>query len=280
MSSLRSTALHFRALHVPGRPLRLPNVYDAASARLVGSAPGVAALATASYAVAASLGVDDDALDLDAHLAALAPIAAVAREKGMPLTVDLQDGYGDRIEDAVRAVVAMGAVGINLEDSGRTFEGGRVDGKAGVRLIGADEAVERIKRARKAAEEAGLPEFVVNARSDGMIRGRTLAEAVERGRRYVTEGGALTAYVLGGGKDGKEKTKDEVRAMVKGLDGMVNVGLRIPKPGQGADENLTADELAELGVARISVGPQLYLAAAAAIQYATNKVLGGPVAGK
>src|ERR1700712_1066977 len=95
-------AQSFKALHVPGQPLLLANVHDAASARVVAALPGCKALATASYSVALANGTNDADLDLDTYLGVVRDIAAVARSTGKPLTVDLQDGYGDRLEEAVR----------------------------------------------------------------------------------------------------------------------------------------------------------------------------------
>ncbi|KAJ4290024.1 hypothetical protein N0V88_006825 [Collariella sp. IMI 366227] len=95
-------AAHFKSLHVPGAPLLLANVYDAISARAVGSLPQCRALASASWALAKSIGIDDEQLTREQNLALLQPIAAVARQLGLPLTVDIQDGYGEELEEVVR----------------------------------------------------------------------------------------------------------------------------------------------------------------------------------
>ncbi|KAL1869091.1 hypothetical protein VTK73DRAFT_3369 [Phialemonium thermophilum] len=274
MKSANAVARAFKALHVPSSPLRLANVHDATSARIVAALPGCAALASASFSVARAVGISDAALshDLDTHLRALGPIAAVAREAGLPFSVDLQGGYGARLEEAVLGVVRMGAVGINLEDSveeEQAAAGG--EGTTSVAVV-MDEtvAVERIRRALAVAASEGLPEFVVNARPDSHLAGGTLEESIRRGRLYL-DAGATTVYILSQMPGGF--TESEVTRMVTALDGKVNIGVRLPGlPLEGSVKPLTSDDLARLGVARISVGPQLYFAAERAMKEATNSV--------
>ncbi|MGW4945886.1 isocitrate lyase/phosphoenolpyruvate mutase family protein [Actinoplanes sp. NPDC004185] len=111
----------FRDRHVPGRPLILVNAWDAASARLV-EAAGAAAVATTSAGVAWSLGAPDgDALDASAAVAAVARITAVV---SVPVTADIEKGYGD-VAETVRRIHAAGAVGVNIED-GATAEPDRI----------------------------------------------------------------------------------------------------------------------------------------------------------
>jgi 2-methylisocitrate lyase-like PEP mutase family enzyme len=242
-SDLNATAKAFRALHIPGKPLTLANVHDAAAAELVASHPSCAALATASFSVALANGTEDAKLTLETQLAAAAPIAAVARAHSLPLTVDLQDGYGARLEEAVAAVIAAGAVGINLEDS-------VTDGGA---MMGEEEAVSRVARAVAAARAAGVPDFVVNARSDTFWRTGDLAAAIARGKKYLAAG-ATTVYIVG--HNGRECTADEIADMVAGLGGMVNLGMALPKPGK--EPALKRADFVKAGIARVSIGPQLY----------------------
>jgi 2-methylisocitrate lyase-like PEP mutase family enzyme len=253
-------AKHFKSLHVPGQPLLLANVHDVASARAVAALPGCKALATASYSVALANDTDDAHLDLDTYLGVVRDIAAVARSAGKPLTVDLQDGYGDRLEEAVKGIIALGVVGINLEDS---------DQKTSAMMDEA-QAVQRIKLALAAAAEVGVPDFVVNARSDTFLRNGTLDESIRRGNLYL-EAGATVVYIIGGGPGGL--TRQDVEKMVTGLQGRVNVGVRLFKP-PGAVTVLNSKDVAELGVARVSVGPQLYVAAMEAIKKAATAVFG------
>ncbi|KAK0622297.1 PEP phosphonomutase-like protein [Immersiella caudata] len=233
---LNDTALSFKALHKPGNPLILANVYDTSSALALSAHPQCRALATTSYAIAAANGLRDQDLTLDNHVPLLAPIAAVAQKIGKPLTIDLQDGYGDRLEEAIRAVIALGAVGVNLEDSDH------VTGE----MMGLDTAVERVKRAAQAAKAEGVPDFV--------------------GKEYL-KAGATTVYVF----PGPAKNIDDkgVEKAVKELDGMVNFAVRVIGVGP---EDLTSKDLARLGFARISVGPQLYLAAVQALKATTDVV--------
>lgn len=249
-------AQSFKSLHVAGRPLLLANIHDPSSAKIVASLPSCKALATASVSVALSNNTDDDNLDLDTQLAAVRDIAAVAREMGKPLTVDLQAGYGERLEGAVRGMIALGVVGINLEDADQKTHA----------VMDEAVAVQRIKRALAAAAEVGVQDFVVNARSDSFLRGRPLDESIRRGKLYL-EAGATTVYVLGGSQ---VLSREDVKKIVDGLQGRVNIALRLPK--SGATDTLSSKDLADLGVTRVSIGPQLYFAAIEATKKAAAKV--------
>src|SRR5256885_12338775 len=104
-STQNSLAHHFRSLHVPGKPVILASVYDAATAKIVLSNPHAKAVATASYAIAATYGVGDDDMTLEQNLAGISKVAAVVVPSGLPLTVDLQDGYADvarTVREAIR----------------------------------------------------------------------------------------------------------------------------------------------------------------------------------
>jgi 2-methylisocitrate lyase-like PEP mutase family enzyme len=91
-SALNTLALQLRSLYLPGRPLILANVYDAATAFTVAGLPAAKAVATASFAVAAAEGVNDEDLTRDQNVAAAWKIAAVVSPRNLPLTVDIQDG--------------------------------------------------------------------------------------------------------------------------------------------------------------------------------------------
>jgi 2-methylisocitrate lyase-like PEP mutase family enzyme len=250
-------AQSFKSLHVPGKPLPLANIYDPSTARAVASLPGCKALATASVSIALANNSDDDNLDLDTQLAAVRNIAVVARETGKPLTVDLQDGYGEKLEEAVRGMIDLGVVGINLEDSEQKTH----------TMIDEAVAVQRIKRALAAAAEVGVPDFVVNARSDSFLIGGSLDESIRRGKLYLGAG-ATTVYILNGSRT---MGREEVKRIVDSLQGRVNIAVRLPKPGASTD-TLSSKDLADLGVARISIGPQLYFAAMEAAKKVAAKV--------
>jgi 2-methylisocitrate lyase-like PEP mutase family enzyme len=230
-SSRAALASRLRALHVPGDPLVLPNVWDAASARVVADA-GFPAVATASAAVAPVLGHEDhEDTPADEMLAA---VARIARAVAVPVTADLEHGYGLAPAELAERLAATGAVGCNVEDT---------DPRTG-RMVGPDAQAEYI-----AALRAADPELVINARTDGFLRdgapaGDRTADAVRRARAYL-EAGADCVYPIG--------VLDEptVRVLVEGVDGRpVNMMSRPDGPSPA--------RLAELGVARISFGPQLH----------------------
>lgn len=235
-----NTAALFRSLHQTGNPLLLTNVWDAISASAIASLPGTTALATASFAVAAAAGLPDDDLDLPTLLRAASAIGRVAAMHSLPLTVDLQDGFGAQLVDAVREVIKLGAVGINLEDFGRDIGA----------LYSVEEQCERIRRVVKVASELGVPDFVVNARTDALFTGANVDEAIARGKAYL-EAGAFNVFIWGGPK--KEGWgKHDVKRAAKALGGRLNVTLI-----HGREGGLSVGEITELGVARISVGPAL-----------------------
>lgn len=256
MSSQNALAKVFRSLHLPKHPIILANVYDAVTARAVANLPEAKALATASFAIGAAAGVADADVTLEMNLAAIRTIASVAKEFDKPLTADWQDGYGSRLEEGISSLIDAGVIGINLED---------FDGQTQL-MLPIDTAVGRIKRVLAMGEEKGVPDFVVNARTDTLLHGGRLSEAIERGRAYLAAG-ATTVFVWGGRQRGT--TKDEVIEMTKAFEGRLNVSMRL------LDGCLTLKDLQDIGVARISVGPQLQPIAAEAFAAAAKKVLGG-----
>lgn len=238
--SQNDTAKYFRSLHVPGNPLVLTNVWDAITATAIVSLSGTKALATASFAIAAAAGLSDDDLNLDTNLRAAGIIAQVAAAHNLPLTVDFQDGFGPQLEDGVRAVIRLGAVGINLEDFGREIGG----------LYSIEQQCERIRKVMSVAKEQGVPDFVVNARTDALFLGEGVDEAIERGKAFL-EAGAFNVFIWGGPTRQGWK-REEVKKASEALDGMLNVILIIGKMG-----GMNVSEIRELGVARISIGPAL-----------------------
>ncbi len=239
MTSLNQLAQSFKALHhVPNKPLVLANVYDVITARIVGEIPSCQAIATASFAVARAAGTEDDDLTLDENLAAVKGIAKVAKELDKPLTVDIQDGYGEQLEDAINALIDIGAVGVNIEDVNKTSK----------KVFPVDVAVERIKRVLRVARTRSVPDFVVNARCDVLLQGGEMKEVLDRGREYLAAG-ATTVFVWGGRARGTRKT--EVIEMIEAFKGKLNVSMRL------SPDALGVEELARLGVSRISVGPGL-----------------------
>lgn len=128
--------------------------------------------------------INDDDLSLEQNIAAAHLIGKVAAEYNKPLTVDLQDGYGTELEEAVRRVIEARAVGINLEDYDKVYR----------TLYSPDEAASRVGRALSVAGKAGVPDFVVNARCDALVMGGKLEQAIESGKKYL-EAGTTTVFI-------------------------------------------------------------------------------------
>lgn len=244
-STQNDLARVLKSLHISGDPLLLANVWDAASAALIASQPSCMAIATASYAIAATQGVDDNDMTLEQNLAGIRNVVAGLRKAGklsdLPLTADLQDGYKDPGETA-RSAVALGVVGCNLED---------VD-NINHTLRSVEDAVERIRKVLKAASDAGVPDFVVNARTDVLGFDGNVQSVIERGRKYL-EAGATTVFVWGVGKwDIKD---DEVREMSDAFEGRLAI-----QPG-----SIGVERGAASGASRISLGPALWRKSMSAI---------------
>ena len=240
-TKLAASASTLKSLHKPGNPLVLANVYDALSAEAVAALPSCSALATASYAVARAAGLSDDDLTLEINLAAAQAISKIALSHGKPLTVDTQDGYGDRLAEAITKLIALDVVGINLEDYDR--ERG---------FFSVDEAVDRIKTVLTTAKAKGISDFVVNARCDVLVHGGSLEETISRGQKYL-DAGATSVFVWGGRQRGTSKA--EVEKLVEAFQGRLNVSFKL-----GAADGLSVKELAQIGVSRISVGPAIQTA--------------------
>ncbi len=227
-------AERFRSLHRGPSPLVLPNAWDAASARVI-ELEGFPAIATTSAGVAFSLGYPDgQRVPREEMVAAIRRIASAVR---VPVTADIESGYGD-VAGTVRAVVEAGAIGFNIEDSW-VNEGNRT-------FADVSQQLERIHAAREAAAAAGVP-AVLNARTDVFLY--PLVEESERVNEAIRR---LTAYV-GAGADCAfpigARDREAIRRLVMEIPGPVNI---LAMPG-------TPDlpELAQLGVARVSFGSGL-----------------------
>jgi len=224
---VRDKADLLRRLHTEPELLVLVNVWDVASAKVVAGLPGCRALATASHSIAASHGYEDgEQIPFDLMLAAIGRIVAAV---DLPVTADLEAGYGD-VGDTVRRAVGVGVVGGNIEDQLRPLT----------------EAVAGMRAAVNAAETEGVP-FVLNARTDAFLMtgdrdaDAVLADAIERGRAFL-DAGADCVFVPG-------KLSAEVIARL--VDGIGQRKVSI----LAAPDTPSPSELAELGVARVSFGP-------------------------
>lgn len=237
--SQRDRAETFRRHHAGPRLLVLPNAWDVATARIVEEA-GFPAIATTSAGVAWALGYPDgQRISRDEMLAVVARIAHAVR---VPVTADVEAGYGETPEAAAetaRGVIATGAVGLNLED-------GAGDG----RLLDVALHADRIRAARDAGLAAGVP-LVINARTDAFEMrewdpARRFAEAVARARAYRSAGAdcLFVPHVSDGATIGR---------LAREIDGPLNVLAGPPAPPLG--------ELERLGVRRASLGPRVVQAA-------------------
>ncbi|MET7488171.1 isocitrate lyase/phosphoenolpyruvate mutase family protein [Streptomyces sp. NPDC005538] len=248
-NTLRDRAQAFRALHVPGRPLVLPNAWDAASARIVEDA-GAAAVATTSAGLAWALGVPDgDRLDRGRAMEAIARVTATV---AVPVSADIESGFAPDaagVTDTVRAVLAAGAVGVNIEDA--------LYGGAGV-LRSVAEQSERIAAARAAADAEGVALFI-NARTDTFLRGAGGVDATLERAAAFRAAGADGIFVPGAVDPGT------VKELADGIDAPLNVLV-----GSGAPP---VAELAALGVARVSAGSGVALAAYAVVRRAARELL-------
>lgn len=225
----------------------LPNAWDAGSARIL-EGVGFPAIATTSAGIAWSCGVPDgEALDRDTMLEHVGRIVAAV---DVPVTADLEAGYGETAEDVARTVtlaVGLGAVGANLEDAGR---GG---------LFGVDEAVERIAAARSAAPSGT---FVLNARTDTYFTGTAgdvFAETVERAVRYL-DAGADCVFVPG------VVEQETIRSLAAAIPGPLNVVA-------GLANTIDAPTLFSLGVTRVSLGGSLARAVLSLVERAGQELL-------
>ena len=249
MTDLAVRARALLELHTAPEILVLTNVWDVVSAQVVAATGGVRALATASHGIAATFGhADGENIPLDLHLDMVGRITAAV---DLPVSMDMEAGYGDAGETARRAI-ECGVVGGNLEDQ----------------LKPLDEAVAAVEAVLRAGRDAGI-DFVLNARTDAFLRagadadrGALVAEAVRRGRAYL-EAGALVVFVPG------LVAREEIEAVVEGL-GRNRLTL-ISGPGA----SLPAREMQELGVARVSTGPFSQRVALTALQDAAVDMVAG-----
>ena len=228
------SAQELRALHVPGTPLRLANAWDAASASMVEEA-GYAAVATSSAAIADTEGwPDTNAMPYETALAA---VSRVVRGTSLPVTADMEAGYGLPAFELVDRLLATGAVGCNIEDT---------DHEHARTLVDLDTQVARLEAIRAAAGDG----VVLNARVDAVVRGGTVDEAIVRGRAYLAAGADCVYPIF-------MADRDDIARFVEAVGGPVNILFRPGAP--------SVTELSSLGVARVSVGSGWYRAVQSAM---------------
>jgi 2-methylisocitrate lyase-like PEP mutase family enzyme len=231
-----SKAETFLALHHDPELLVLPNVWDPLGARLL-EGLGFPAVATASAAVAFSLGYDDgQRIKFDTMLETISRICASV---DVPVTADVESGYAedpDDLADNIRCVIRAGAVGINLEDS---------MGDDGF-LLPPEVQCDRLRAARAAGDLEDIP-LVINARIDVFFKGPAemaredrVRETIERAKLYVEAGADCIYPILVGDLQTLERIRNEVKAPI-------NV--------YGCESAAPMRELETAGISRLSIGP-------------------------
>jgi 2-methylisocitrate lyase-like PEP mutase family enzyme len=231
------SAQRLKELHGGGGTLVLPTVWDVWSARVAADA-GFDALTIGSHPLADSRGAkDNEGQTLDEVLAAVRPIIAAV---DVPISVDLEAGYGHEPADLITGLIEAGGAGLNIEDTVHS-DGGR--------LRSADEHAAYVGGLRAAADDAGVP-IVVNGRTDAFAHADdpkdVLDEAIARLQALV-EAGADTVYPV------KIHEDDElIAAVVQAMSVPVNITAH---PGKH-----TLERLRGLGVGRVSYGPLLQMA--------------------
>lgn len=238
LERLAAQAGMLRELHAGAAPLVLPNAWDALSARAI-EAAGFPVVATSSSAVASALGYPDgEAMSPDEMFWMVRHIAASVK---VPVTADLEAGYGLEPRELVERMVDAGVVGLNIEDSDHS--GTAPPWRP---LIDTDRQAERIAAIRAAGRTTGV-EVVINARIDVHLRevGAPLDRlelALARSRAYVQAGADCVFPIM-------LADESDIGAMVRGVDAAVNVLIRPGAP--------SIARLSELGVRRISLGGAL-----------------------
>ncbi|MFD1815173.1 isocitrate lyase/PEP mutase family protein [Rhodococcus gannanensis] len=234
MVSITEKATTLLALHRPGDPVILPTVWDAWSANLAAQA-GFAALTVGSHPVADSIGrPDNEGMTFGELLTRVTQITAAV---DLPVSVDIESGYGQTPQALIDGLVEVGAVGLNIEDT--------VHGEGG-RLREAQEHADFVGALRRAADAVGV-HVVINARTDIFLR--QIGDESDRSARAVArlalcaEAGADSLYPVGFHSD------EVYRELVEALPLPVNA-IADPAAGNRA-------HLASLGVGRVSFGPLL-----------------------
>jgi 2-methylisocitrate lyase-like PEP mutase family enzyme len=232
-SSAREKATLLRDLHYRDRPLVLVNAWDAVSARIVESL-GFPAIATTSSGIANAEGYADG--QRISRSAMLSRVQVIARAVDIPVSADLEGGYGSTVEDAVataRGAIESGAVGLNLEDS---------SGDATAPLLDPVLQAQRIRAIRAVGDELGVP-LVLNARIDsfhyGSDREASFQDASLRAAEYIRAGAdcMFVPFV---------RDKDMISRLAKAIAAPLNVLAGFETPDIAT--------LTEIGVRRVSVG--------------------------
>jgi 2-methylisocitrate lyase-like PEP mutase family enzyme len=249
MSTHADKGRAFRALHEGAEAFIIPNPWDVGTARLL-ERLGFEALATTSAGFAFSLGQQDNSIGRDEMMAHVSAIVSATR---LPVSADLENGFGDDPEtvgETVRRAAAAGLVGCSIEDLS-----GRADG----RLYALDHAADRVRAAAEVAHALPFP-FMLTARAENYLAGRPDLDDTIRRLQAFQAAGADVLYAPG------LIAAEDIAAVVGAVDRPVNVVMGL----QGASLSLSA--LSALGVKRVSVGSALSRAALGAFLRAAHEM--------
>jgi 2-methylisocitrate lyase-like PEP mutase family enzyme len=249
-------AERFLQFHHADEILVLLNSWDVGSSRLI-EASGYKAIATTSMGMAASLGYPDCQVMQLSEV--IETITGIVNGVQVPVTVDLEAGYGsttEEIVDSVRKVIATGIVGMNIEDS---------IGLSPI-LIDEGEFCERISAIRALSDSLGF-HLVINARTDSFYTSSSsprekLSESIRRGNKY-RDAGADCIFVQ------PVWEREVIATLVKEIDAPINI---LANPGIGAGMPPSVSELQDLGVARVSLGSGLMKATLAVIKKVADEL--------
>ncbi|MFP8780188.1 isocitrate lyase/phosphoenolpyruvate mutase family protein [Hydrogenophaga sp. RWCD_12] len=244
--------LRFQQLHTTDAIFLMPNAWDAGSALMLASC-GFPAIATTSAGVAFSLGFPDQEAAVSRETM-LDRVGSIAAASPLPISADLQSGYGsspDEVGKTITAAIRAGVVGANIEDN---------SGNPAQALFDREDAVARIRAARRAADASGVP-FVLTARTDAYLTDarHPFADAVERCNAYH-EAGADCLFVPGA-SDPKS-----IEALVREINGPITVVMGL------TGSSLTVSQLGSLGVRRVTVGGSLARATFGLIRRAAQEM--------
>jgi 2-methylisocitrate lyase-like PEP mutase family enzyme len=247
----------FLKYHHDKEILVLLNSWDTGSSKLI-EASGYKAIATTSMGIAASLGYPDSQVIKLSEM--LAVITGIVNAVQVPVTVDIEAGYGNNLNeviDSVKKIIATGIVGINIEDS--------ID--LSPVLIDEMEFCERISAIRELSDSLGF-HLVINARTDSFYTSsgslqEKLSESIKRGNKY-REAGADCIFVQ------PVSDIETISTLVKEIDAPINI---LSNPGIGAGIlPPSVSELQELGVARLSLGSSLMKASLALMKKVADEL--------
>lgn len=236
----------FRKLHQKGQPIVFVNIWDAGSAKKVAEM-GAKAIATASWAVADAHG-SKDGENLPFDLVE-ANAKRICEAVDVPVSIDLEAGYGatsDEVAIAASKIIAVGAIGCNIEDT---------DPKTG-KLRSIEEAQSRIKAIRTAAEKADLP-FFINARTDVYFQPETMFSRATAIEEVIKRAAAFKQAGANGLFVPRQLDMEILSEIIKEIDLPLNIIM--------ADNLEKIPEYASLGIARISMGPNPYRSALASL---------------